>query len=325
MDPYILGLDIGGTKMAAGLLTQQNRLVFRRELPTEQDKGFAHSTRQMNRVIEACLEAALSRKGKAIGMGVCAPGPLDPKKGILFNPPNLKGWHDLPLLEQLQKRYELPIKIDNDANAAGLAEALWGAAAAFEHVFYATVSTGIGTGIVLNKRIFHGKNGLAGEGGHVSFYSGSRGRRCNCGNTSCIEAYASGTSAAKRAREKLKNLSPKPPILEAELKGDWRRLSMRILARAARQGDAFSQQIIQETGTYLGRWLGGIISLLDPDIIVLGGGVTQIGEALFAAVREEIPKATINRFAGQTPVVKASFDKDVGIFGAAALIQADLR
>ena len=243
MAPYILGLDIGGTKMAAGLLTQENRLIFSKKLPTEQDKGIAHTKGQMNAVIETCLEYALSRNKEITGMGVCAPGPLDPRKGILFNPPNLKGWHNYPLQEALKRQYQLPVVIDNDANAAGLAEALWGAAAAFDHVFYATVSTGIGTGIIWNKQIIHGKNGLAGEGGHIPFYSGSRGRRCNCGNKGCIEAYASGPSTARRARERLKRLSPKPPVLEAEINRDLRRLSMRELARAARQGDAFSQDI----------------------------------------------------------------------------------
>ncbi len=324
MERYILGLDIGGTKMAAGLLSENNQIIFREEVPTEQHKGFNHSLGQMNRVVDALLQHLRPGQSEIIGIGVCAPGPLDPDQGILFNPPNLTGWHDLALKDLLEKQYRLPVHIDNDANAAGLAETFWGAAAGYNHVFYATVSTGIGTGIILNKKILYGKNGLAGEGGHVSIHFQDSAPRCNCGNTGCIEAYASGTSAAKRAKAKLQAMAQKPAILAEEIHGDWDRLTMKHIAGAARRGDPFSQDIIKETGTFLGIWLGSVVSLLDPDIIVIGGGLSQIGEGLFNAIRQEMPQRTINRFAEKTPVVKAGLEKDVGIYGGAALILAHM-
>jgi glucokinase len=320
MEPLILGLDIGGTKIAGGLITHAGDRVAREELPTEQAKGFAHSSGQMNRVVEGLLQRAREKGGRVTGIGACAPGPMDVKRGILHNPPNLEGWQDLALRDMLEKRFEVDVCMDNDANAAGLAEALWGAGKGFDHVFYATVSTGIGTGIILNRRILHGKNGMAGEGGHITIQCEDLSARCNCGNTGCIESYASGTSVAKRARTALKKLPEKPPILEKETGGNWESLTMKHLANAAGQGDAFSRKMIEEAGTRLGIWLGSIVSLLDPDIVIIGGGVSRAGEPLFEAIRREVPMRTINPFAAETPVVKAELDQDVGIFGAAALV-----
>ena len=325
MESLILGLDIGGTKIAGGLLTREGELVAREELPTEQKKGFAHSSGQMNRVVEALLEHASRKGAEIIGIGACAPGPMDVEKGILYNPPNLEGWQNLALRDKLKKSFGITVYLDNDANAAGLAEALWGAGRGHDHVFYATVSTGIGTGIILNQRILHGKNGMAGEGGHVTIQFQDGDSRCNCGNKGCIESYASGTSVAKRAKEKLKALSEKPPLLEEETGGNLDDLTMKHLASAANRGDAFSQAIIQDAGLHLGVWLGSIVSLLDPDIIIIGGGVAQIGEPLFEAIRKEMPGRTINPFAAETPVVRARFEKDVGIYGGAALVLSGLN
>jgi glucokinase len=320
MDPLILGLDIGGTKIAGGLLTPDGALVHREELPTEQDKGFAHSSGQMYCVIEELLRRARKNRAEIKGLGACAPGPMDVKKGILCNPPNLKGWQNLSLRSILEKRFGIKVYLDNDANAAGLAEALWGAGKGYDHIFYATVSTGIGTGIILNRRILHGRNGMAGEGGHVTIRFDDEGARCSCGNTGCIESYASGTSVARRARKALESLQAKPPLLERVTGGHWESLTMKHLALAAGQGDRFSKEVIEEAGTLLGVWLGSVVSILDPDIIIIGGGVAQIGELLFESIRKEMPGRTINPFAGETPVVRAELERDVGIFGAAALV-----
>jgi glucokinase len=320
MEPLILGLDIGGTKIAGGLLTNAGKRIAREELPTEQAKGFAHSSGQMNRVVERLLKQAKEAGAGVTGIGVCAPGPMDVKRGILCNPPNLEGWQNLALRDILENLFGIKAYLDNDANAAGLAEALWGAGKGCDHVFYATVSTGIGTGIILNGRILHGRNGMAGEGGHVTIQSEDESALCNCGNTGCIEAYASGTSIARRARKRLEGLKEKPTLLEKETGGRWDALTTKHLAFAAGQGDAFSREVIEEAGTRLGIWLGSVVSLLDPDIIVIGGGVSQVGEPLFEAIRRELPRRTINPFASRTPVVKARLEEDVGIFGAAALV-----
>ncbi|MEW6442120.1 MAG: ROK family protein [bacterium] len=316
---YVLGLDIGGTKIAAGLVDLRGRLAARMEVPTEQEKGFHHSFSRMKEALEAILAHPLLQDGSVSGIGACAPGPLDPAEGILFNPPNLLGWKDFRIRESLESMTGLPVHVDNDANAAGLAEAIWGAAAGYADVFYATVSTGVGTAIIRNRSIVHGKNGVAGEGGHVTINFSDQAFVCNCGNIGCIEAYASGIHVARRARDRLKKLPGMPRLIAEATGGQIENLTMEHLDLAARQGDAFSQEIIQQTGTYLGIWLGGIVSLLDPDVIVIGGGLTRIGEPLFQTIRVEMPRRTINRFAASTPIVPAALDRDVGIYGAAAL------
>ncbi len=320
MEELFLGLDIGGTKIAAGLVSPGGTVETRDETPTEQEKGFEHSFGRMTRLVDSILSHPKARERRLSGIGACAPGPMDPGRGILYNPPNLLGWNNLPLKSLLEERYRLPVRVDNDANAAALAEALWGAGRRYRHVFYATISTGIGAGIVLDRKILHGKNGCAGEGGHVTIQFEDAAARCNCGNTGCIEAYASGTHAARRAREKLRSLDRVPDAILRVTNGRWEELTMRHIAEAARTGDAFSLSVIEETGRLLGVWLGGIVSLLDPDVIVLGGGVAEIGEPLFESIRREVPNRTINPFARQTPIVRAALEKDVGILGAAALL-----
>ena len=320
MTSYLLGVDIGGTKIASGLFTAEGTLVARQILPTEDEKGFTFSSHQMFKTIELLMEKAVSFQGDITGIGVCAPGPVDPRKGILYNPPNLSGWENLNLRDLLEKRYGKRVVVDNDANAAGLAEALFGAGAGYTHVFYATVSTGIGTGIVFNRTIIHGKNGMAGEGGHMTIRCDESAPQCRCGNIGCIEAFASGPSVAERAMKRLQDLAEKPCILEKVVQGRWDAITMKDISQAATQGDSFCQGMIRETGIYLGIWLGSVISILDPDIIVIGGGLSKIGEPLFDVIRHEIPRRTINQCASETPVVVARLRENVGIYGAAALL-----
>ena len=189
----VVGVDVGGTKIAAARVASAAEPVIGQctVVPTKAAEGFERSLEQIFSAVDACLDDSV----KAIG--ICAPGPLNPKSGVVINPPNLPGWSNIPLQKIVTERYELPCRIENDANAAGLAEALFGAGKGYQNVLYATLSTGIGTGIIINGRIYHGKNGAAGEGGHVSIDYRSE-HRCNCGTPGCIEALASGTGLAAR-------------------------------------------------------------------------------------------------------------------------------
>ncbi len=295
MDHVVIGLDIGGTKLAGGVLTREARLLERSERPARAAEGAAASLGQVWGILEE-LCAAAQAFGTLDGIGVCAPGPLDPRTGVIFNPTNMPGWVNVPLAGEVTRRFGAPCRVENDANGAGLAEALFGAGRGCRSVFYATISTGIGTGIILDGKVYHGKNGAAGEGGHVTIDYRSP-AVCNCGNPGCIEALASGTAIARRAGR---------PAEE--------------LARAAAAGDAAAARFLEDTWDMLAAWLGSVVSLLDPDIIVIGGGVSRIGEPLFRTLREAVPKRTINPFAAQTPIVPAALDRDVGIYGGAAVI-----
>ncbi len=295
----VLGLDIGGTKLAGGVVSPGGQLLARRERPSRAAEGLEASLG----AIYAMLEE-LAQTGAVEGIGICAPGPLDPRTGVIFNPTNMPGWVNVPLAEQVERRFRLPCRVENDANGAGLGEAIFGAGRGFSSVFYATLSTGIGTGIILDGRVYHGKSGAAGEGGHVSIDYRSA-AVCNCGNSGCIETLASGTAIARRASQIF------GPSATAE-----------TVAGAAAAGDPRAARFLEETGEMLGAWLGSVISLLDPDIIILGGGVSKIGEPLLRPIRQTAPRRTINPFAAQTPIVAAELGDDAGILGAAALFHA---
>lgn len=280
----VAGVDIGGTKIAAALVTRSNTLDVRgcTVVPTRAAEGFPVSYRQVESAIESVLTP------EVVAIGICAPGPLDPGTGVVLNPPNLPGWTDVPLADRIAARFGVPCRVENDANAAGLAETLFGAAQGCSSVFYATISTGIGAGIILNGRIYHGRHGAAAEGGHVSIDFRSE-QICNCGVPGCIEALASGTALARRG------------IDPAQL----------------------SNENLDELATALGSWLGGIVSLLDPDIIVIGGGISQIGKPLFSRLRRIVPERTINRFADRIPIVPAQLANNAGVIGAASVVLQD--
>jgi glucokinase len=267
----VLGVDIGGTKIATGLVNQDAEVSGARSVPTFANQGYDVSIRQVWGAIEESLT------GDVTAIGICAPGPLNPKTGVILNPPNLPGWRDVALREMAEARFGLPVRVENDCNAAGLAEARFGAAKGCSNVFYAAIGTGIGAGIILDGKIYYGKNGFAAEGGHVSIDYRSE-TVCRCGSRGCIEALASGHVLDKGAYD------------------------------------------LNEIAFQLGAWLGSVVSLLDPDIIVIGGGVAGIGEPLFERLRAIVPGRTVNPYAGALPIVPAKFGAEAGIVGAAAVV-----
>ncbi|MFH1798993.1 MAG: ROK family protein [Candidatus Omnitrophota bacterium] len=335
MKKYIIGVDIGGTKIAAGLITTSGKLKTKIFVPTLAKDGFEKSLEQVYYSIEKVISLAKISRKDIKGIGVCAPGPLDPVKGIVHNPPNLQGWKEVPLRFLIEKRFKIKTKLENDANAAGMAELIWGAARGYKHVFYVTVSTGIGTAVIIDSKIYHGKNGMAGEGGHVTINYDQKDSLCACGNIGCIESLASGDYTVKRLMKRLEQHAPNVETshrdvslsanetlsskLMSLVNGGLNKITMVEIGKAAKQGDKLALAVIDEQAKLLGIWAGSMISLLDPEIIVIGGGVSSLGELLLSRIRKTIPFHTINIFARKTPVVRAKLRKDVGIFGAASV------
>jgi glucokinase len=331
MPKLIVGVDVGGTKVAGGLVTLKGHLVKSLVVPTHAEKGFKASYSQIVRLTERLTKLAGGSENLA-GIGVCAPGPLNPKTGVIINPPNLPGWRNIRLARLLERHFHLPARVENDANAGGLAEVLFGAAVGYRDVFYVTISTGIGTGVIINKKIYHGKNGVAGEGGHVSIDFNSP-YRCGCGTLGCIEALAAGPAMARRACVALEQEHSLPSLLRELSGGDLRKITPVMIQEAACRGDGLAKSIIDDTGFYLGVWLGGMISLFDPEAIVIGGGVARVGKPLFDRIRQTIPNYTINRrFVEKLPILPAKLQTNVGVYGAASVFlpageeaEADLR
>ncbi len=318
MRKLIIGIDVGGTKVAGGLMNLRGRLASSEIVPTRAAEGFKTSFGQIIGLIEKLIQQAGGEK-HLVGIGICAPGPLDPDTGLVIEAPNMRGWKNIHLAEKLHNRFGLPAKVENDANAAGLAEILFGAAVGMRHVFYVTVSTGIGTGIIIDRKIYHGQHGVAGEGGHVSVEYNSP-YRCGCGTLGCIEALAAGPAMARRARVRLEQEHTMKSLLREMSGGSLSRISPKMIEQAAKRGDRLAREVIDDTGFYLGVWLAGMMTLLDPQAIVMGGGVAKIGRPLFKKIRETIPHYTINRrFAERTPLLPAKLQSNVGVYGAASL------
>ena len=234
MKQLIIGIDVGGTKVAGGLVNRKGKLLESQIVPTHADKGFERSYAQITHLIGRLVRAAGGKENVG-GIGICAPGPLNPKTGVVLNPPNLPGWRNIELTKMVEKQFGLPAKLENDANAAGLAEVLFGAAVGYKDVFYVTVSTGVGTGIIIDGKIYHGKNGIAGEGGHVSVDYHSP-YHCGCGTYGCIEALAAGPAMARRARVMLEQEHSLPSVLRELTHGHAEEISPQLIQEAAAQG-----------------------------------------------------------------------------------------
>jgi glucokinase len=311
----IIGVDIGGTKVAAGLVSGTGEITNKVRVPmvaTESaEKGFA----AVEAAVSAIFDAAPHVRGAVQGIGMCAPGPLDPRTGVVLNPPNVPCWRDFPLAAETERAFGIPAQLDNDANAAGLAEVLWGAATGYRNVFYATLGTGIGTGIVFDRKIYHGRTGSAAEGGHVTIdYNGPK---CGCGKRGCIEVLCSGPAIAVRARGLLA-ADGGSKILELA-GGDIAQVRAEHVGQAFREGDPLAKRVLEETAHLLAIWLGNTVDILEPDVMVIGGGVAELMSAFFPLMLHEIPAWSINPRADEIPLVMARYGADAGIAGAAAL------
>lgn len=314
---WIIGVDVGGTKVAAGFVNEQGEMGEHLRLPMN-PRG---SAEEGLAAVAAALDELLRRRGAVksaeFPIGICAPGPLDPRTGTVLNPPNVPCWRDFPLAAEIQRRYGVSVIVDNDANAAALAESLWGAGKGYANVFYTCIGTGIGTGIVLDGRIFHGRTGSAAEGGHVSI--DYHGPRCNCGKQGCIEALASGTAIARRAREALAVDAKRGETLLKLAGGEATAIRSEMVARAAREGDVLAQRTLSETMEYLAVWLGNIVDLLEPEVMILGGGVAEMLHPYFAEIQTRMKKWCVNARYAEIPLVAAHYGENSGIAGGAAL------
>src|SRR5258708_3216078 len=235
----VVGVDIGGTKVAAGLVDANGEILARNRTPMLTAGAPSNGLAAVSAAIRGLFPDA-SSQNQIAAIGICAPGPLNPKTGVIINPPNLAIWHNYPLAEEMRRVYNVRVKVDNDANAGALAEAKWGAARGYRNVFYACVGTGIGTGIVFDGRIYHGKTGAAGEGGHTGI--DSNGPVCNCGKRGCIETLAAGPAIARRARQKLGQNSNS--LLLGMAGGDIQKVSSEMVGRAHAAGDPIAKEVM---------------------------------------------------------------------------------
>ena len=306
---YVLGLDIGGTKLAAGVVDPAGRACSFLVRPTgngrEPDVVLADLFGLGRRAV-AESGVAWSAIG-AVGIG-CG-GPLDAQRGVLLAPPHLAGWRDVPVTGLAQQELGRPAYVENDATAAASGEHRYGAGAGARDMVYLTISTGVGGGVVIDGQLYRGARGNGGELGHVTI--DWNGRLCrSCGRNGCLEAYVSGTSIAERAAETL----PAGSLLARR-----DRITAADVSAAALAGDEHARRVWAETTDALTCGLTSIINLFEPELVVLGGGVTRAGEQLLAPVRDRVARQAMAP-ASQARIVTAGLGDQVGVIGAAAFV-----
>src|SRR5687768_14766749 len=273
---YIVGVDLGGTNIVAGAMPEDGSSeLAMRSLTTRGEEGPAALVERIVGMIEDVVAQVMAETGAAredfLGVGIGSPGPLDRERGMVIVSPNL-GWKDFPLRDEVGSRVKMLATLDNDANCATLGEWWCGAAKGHRNVVGITIGTGIGGGLILDGQLYHGSSDAAGEIGHTTI--DSTGRRCKCGNYGCLEAYASGTAIAVRAREAL-DRDESGSILPQVAGGNLDRITAATVYEAAQRGDPLAIELVQETARFLGAGVANLLNIFNPDTVVIAGGVTQ--------------------------------------------------
>jgi glucokinase len=313
----VVGVDVGGSKIAAGLIDRAGDIKKQIRTPMVANGEPSSGLAAVISAIDLLLVNDSKARSLIRGIGICSPGPLDPKLGIVLNPPNLPCWRNFPLAAEVEKVYRVPVKVENDANAAALAEARWGAGRGYGRIFYAGIGTGIGSGIVFDGRIYHGRTGAAPEGGHMSI--DYRGPRCGCGKPGCIEVLAAGPAIARRARAKLASAQGQRSSLLDLAKGDIDAVTSEMVGQAYAAGDRLAQQTLEETVDLLALWLSNIVDLLEPDVLIIGGGVAAMLDPFLGDLARGLTQYCIIQRSPEIALVKAHYGADAGVAGGAAL------
>lgn len=320
---WIVGVDIGGTNVSVGVLpVDGGELLALRSQPTEPHRGAQFVVDRVVRMIEGAIRQVLDTlggdRGDFAGVGIGSPGPLNRQTGTVINTPNL-GWRNFPLRDLISNAVGLPATLDNDANCATYGEWWMGAGRDMDTLLGLTLGTGIGGGIVLNGEIFHGVSDAAGEIGHMTI--DLTGRRCNCGNYGCLEAYASGPAIAARAMEGIERGAES--ILVQLVDGHLERITAATVYDAVIREDEFANEIMRETATFLGAGIANLINCLNPGAVVIAGGVTRAGDHLFVPLRAEVRRRAFRSAEEACRIVPAALPDTAGVIGAAGVFKKE--
>ena len=316
---YTVGVDLGGTNMLAALVDDQGNILARKKRATGSEEGAAAS---IDRMVDAILSAVGEggvplHRVEAIGIG--APGPLDPERGIVISAPNLKWEPNVPLKDHIEQRVGRPTFLDNDVNVGTLGETVWGAGKGLSNLIGIFVGTGIGGGLILNGELYEGYNHTAGEVGHQIL--DVDGPVCGCGNKGCLEAFASRTAIERDIRQAIQDG-------ESSMISEWLEVNAdapiksSVLAKAYRKGDAVVVRVMDKACWYLGVGIGSLVNLLSPEMVILGGGVIEaLGKQLLPAIEKTAKAYAFPQAVQNVQIVLAQLGDDAGVLGAAQLAQ----
>jgi glucokinase len=312
---HIVGVDLGGTNIVVGTVADDGSAMHGQVTrPTPVERGPDGIVDAIVEMIGESIAAARSAVPglDLAGVGIGAPGPLHTRLGIVRLAPNL-GWRDMPLRDRVAAAVGLPAALDNDANCATLGEWWLGAARGCQVAVGITIGTGIGGGVIIDGALFHGASDVAGEIGHTTI--DANGRRCKCGNYGCLEAYASGTAIAARAVEGLQ--SGERSRLASYVGGEMDAITAQVVYQAARDGDEFALEVVHETARFLGAGIANIVNLINPEAVVICGGVTLAGDQLFRPLRREVTRRAFQPAVEVCRIVPGLLPGTAGVWGAA--------
>jgi glucokinase len=312
MQDVVIGVDLGGTRIRSARFDAKLAILERQETLTLAHEGLDATVGRIKTMIERVLP---EDRSCVRGIGFSAPGPLNPRTGVVVAPPNLAGWHHVPLAEILQAHFDLPVYVGNDANVAALAETMLGAARGCRYVIYLTISTGIGSGIIDNGRLVYGVDGLGAEAGHLLMLQAD-------GSITTLEQEAAGPALLRHARRRIE--AGEASLLQQMCANDLDKLTGSMLGQAVADGDPLALSIIERAGTLVGIGIVNLLLLFNPEIVVLGGGVTDVGEPLFAPLRRAVQQyARDEAYQANLRIVPAGLGEDTALIGAAALALAE--
>lgn len=316
MREFIVGVDLGGTQIRAVLADRKFTVLRRVNTLTQAYEG---PQQIMSRVLD-CIAQMLQgiERTQVLGIGIATAGAVNPRTGVIAKAANL-GLENWPIRDLLARELGMPIYVGNDANLATLAEHRFGAGQGVNFLIYLTISTGIGAGVIENGQLLLGANGWAAELGHIVVEP--HGPRCNCGNIGCLEALASGPAIARHAAELLQE--GRASLLLELVEGNIARITAKEVVDAAQRGDPLALEVMQRAAFYLGIGMISFIHAFDPEMIIVGGGVSKAGDLLFAPVRALIAERTIAASQRSVRIVPAVLGDDVGLIGAIALVMAE--
>ena len=309
MKDNVVAVDLGGTLIRSALINEKGEILARAKRETLAQEG----PEPVIGRTEACIRDV--SKG-AEPISIAAPGPLDPWKGIIHQAPNLPGWREVPLADILHRTFKVPVYLNNDANLAALAEHRFGAGQGVSDLIYLTISTGIGGGIISQGRLLVGAKGLAGEVGHMTLEP--EGPPCGCGGRGHLESLASGPAIARRAVEEIEKGAE--TSITRLVEGEPSKVTAKVVAQAAQEGDPLANSIFKEAGFYIGLGIANLLHILNPELIIIGGGVSKAGDLLFDPIRATVEARAILSIKEGVKIVPSALGDDVGLLGAAAFV-----
>ena len=309
----VLAIDVGGTKIIAAIISNQGKVIAREYCLTLADEGPQSVINRILSAIDHLLSLRNLAPSQLDSISIAAAGAIDFEKGLVTSSPNLPGWYDIPLRDIVKEKYGVNTFLINDATAAALGEHHFGAGRGVNNLILLTVGTGIGGGIIINNELYSGPCGSAGEIGHMTI--DVNGPRCNCGNVGCLEMLASGTVVAQEAIRRISQ-GERSSLIEI-VDGKIESITAEKVGVAAQGGDSLALEVITKAATYLGVGMVNLVNIFNPEMIIVGGGMAQMGDLLLNTARQVVWERAFQLSAQAVRIVPAQLGDNAGVFGAA--------